>query len=291
MTYTNDVHSFNNELASRLRALAPSAKCHLQPFTLVAYEEEIWELAQNVADAHRFFIVGQWVYMVEAGAVDAFDPEDFEDQGRMFPWCRIDQLVAAFKQAMRPRLLKGVLAALHALHPHLQLAVFPKFGLEVLYDPETEGATTTYSGGLPEEVKTACNHSICAWTECGIKGLPGCVRIGVKGSSGKSFYIVGDMMYKSGLDSATFDPTCKSTYISKEPFDHDSKWLMGKLTAASPKWLGETRPNNRAATKPQPRAVTKSQDASSWRAQTDSCPPGPQVDSDGFAVVQTKKRR
>jgi hypothetical protein len=312
MEYYQAVNTFCRESATRMCLEVP---CDLKPYTITTYDEvckndpttglktwttvpvnsEILELVKNVAVNHRVFIVGNWVHMVHREAVDAFNPEEVAKRDYMFPLHHVDYVVAALTMNA---LFNAVLVELQRMQPHLKRAAEPALDLELLYDP-TPDAVVRYSGGIPDDVKAKYANNICAWVQCVSYD---CYRIGIKGCSGKSFYVVQGVFYVS--DSEAFDRNNKSTYFSAEPYVHDFNWMMDKLTKASRNWLSakptdkrtSNAPNKRSSNAPVvnkhpvPPPAKEDAPASDWRTK-DACPKGPEVDDDGFAKVSKKSTK
>jgi hypothetical protein len=313
---SSDVYSFCKAIESRL----PSSECRLETFTVTSNEEvvvseydpksdkivkrwktvpsdsEIWDLVmKNVNVNHRAFIVGNWAYVVHSEAVDSFSPDEILDDRYMFPLNCVEEFVTALNMNA---LFDEILVELQKMQPHLKRAAEPTLALELLYDPKPD-AVVRYSGGIPDDVKARYFNNICAWVQC---VRYGCYRIGIKGCSGKSFYVENGWLYFS--DSESFDANNKSTYASKEPYVHDAKWMMDKLKAASRKWLS-AKPTNekpryssaagnpvkkgnfqRPAVTSTPTATKAMSGESTWRSK-DVCPTGP--DDDGFTPVPKRR--
>jgi hypothetical protein len=326
----NDISCFCNAIQSKLCTLDPSSTCTLGTFLAPVYvdvvvcvcdpdsgkqarwwktvlsESEIFELVQNVTNEYRFFVVGRWVYMVKTDSVDSFFPEDFEDRDSMFSFDHIDKVVEAMNpksnqvdkiaKAMPVKALFGeILCELQNLYPNLKHAAEPALDLELLYDP-VSGIVVSYSGGIADDVKAKYSNAICAWVQ---RVWDGCYRIGVRGSGGISLYVVDGWLYSSKSES--FNPNKKSTYASKEPYVHDSKWVMDKLKAASFNWLNPKPTNDRPR---HPAAAAKATN-NNWKSQRPAAPAKPAnpvvaakplawrsndtrptVDDDGFTAVR-----
>jgi hypothetical protein len=289
---------FCSESAKYLRNINPSVTCDLKTFKVTIYEEVIatevckldpakvlkwWtsvptssEVVEmvfgNVVLNHRVFIVGNWAYLVVTAEVDSFNPEEFSNGDAMFPLNQVEEFVASLSiPSAMSTLFKEVLDGLQKMHPHLARGTEPALDRETLSDPK--------------------NGSVYAWANRVSQGY----RFGVKGCSGKSFYIVKDSLYTTC--SEEFDPNVPSTYESKENFVNDSKWIIDKLKRASTKWLGVTdkRSSNSSSGAYKRPAAPQSRPAPSYPVKADApssawrAPAGPTVDDDGFASVPTKR--
>jgi len=279
------IHNFCRESATHLRVLNPKTTCDLKTFTVPAYEEvvtteackldptklvrrwttvssdsEVFEMIFSDAPAvakYCVFVVGNWAYVVDRAEVDSFDPDEFSNGDAMFPLNQVEEFAASLTMPfVMNALFQAVLGELQKMQPHLKRGSDPAVERETLYAPKGE--------------------KVFAWAQ---RMWYGCYRFGVKGSNGKTFYVVKGWLYT--CCSEEFDQNVESTYESKEPFVHNCKWITDKLTTASSWWLSDNKPADK-------RPSNTSSGRPAWRAK-DACPSGPQVTDDGFTAVPTKR--